>query len=354
MNIKNIEPFSIRRPDDRMLNPLWKFYIDLLNSIDDYQFDGTAEFYGLTNHGYFSYLHNSNNAKELEYLDEFVLNFSEDVILEYARLKYPPGTAFQSAHITFSVARCTVSISDTFKFTDTGYIQMSNGNSKNSHNFSEVIYCPHNTKWANIIEYEVDMSTYEGKLAYAKKHYPIGTKYMSLGSEGQAYRISEITSTPKYFGSFIEGGFAYIYANGKWAEIIKEETIMKTQKLTRQGLKEIHAVACPNWKDVLEKYGSRNPLEDYIELTQEEVDKMFRACTEDQLSIVSKHLKQDDGSVGLSFINNKNLLQESYDIIGIIGTGDYAHKSFWLTDRYNWEIKTDSAGRLCLIPTKKK
>ena len=34
--------------------------------------------------------------------------------------------------------------------------------------------------------------------------------------------------------------------------------------------------------------------------------------------------------------------------------GWYKDKSFWLNDIFNWEIKKDSKGKLCLIPTKKK
>ena len=202
---------------------------------------------------------------------------------------------------------------------------------------------------------EFDLTTVEGRLAYAKKHYPIGTKYIPVCHSKNMKNICTSTFEPRVWNvTSIECGDGFIYHYGKWAEIIKQETNMETQKLSRQGLKEIHSIACPTWKITLEQAGSRNPLEDYIELTQEEVDKMFLACTKEQLPIVSKYLKKNDGSVGLSFINNKKLLEESYDIIGIIGTGDYAHKSFWLNDRYDWEIKKDSKGQLCLIPTKKK
>ena len=129
---------------------------------------------------------------------------------------------------------------------------------------------------------------------------------------------------------------------------------MGTQKLSRQGLKEIHSVACPNWKDVLEHYGSRNPLEDYVELTQGEVDKMFDACTKDQLPIVSKYLKQDDGS-----INFDNLLGDGYklnerQLIGKRVFGVFSYKSFYLDNKFNWEIRKDEYGELCLIPTKNK
>ena len=133
---------------------------------------------------------------------------------------------------------------------------------------------------------------------------------------------------------------------------------METQILSRQGLKEIHAIACPNWKEVLEHYGSRNLLENYVELTQNEVDKMFAACTQEQLPIVSKYLKQDDVSIDLSkctirdrhFVDNLDFCT----ILAIRESGEYKNKSFYLSDDYNWEVKVDVHGALCLIPTKKK
>jgi hypothetical protein len=166
-----------------------------------------------------------------------------------------------------------------------------------------------------------DMTTNEGRMAYIKKHYP-----------------------------------------NTWAIIIKEdpkqeEKVMETQKLSRQGLKEIHSVACSSWKTTLEQFGRRNPLEDYIELSQEEINIMFKACTENQLPIVSKYLKQDDGSVDVTkfkFDGDGILDDKSFYIIRDREWGKYRKKSFLLSPRYNWEIKEDELGYLCLIPTKKK
>jgi len=199
-----------------------------------------------------------------------------------------------------------------------------------------------------------DMSTNEGRLAYAKKYYPIGTEFLNTRGEWR-----KVIGIPKIY----EGTTIEIHATGKhselifrpniysekhgWCEIIKqEEKVMETQKLSRQGLKEIHSVACSSWKTTLEQFGRRNPLEDYIELTQEEVDGMFKACTENQLPIVSKYLKQDDGSVDLS--NGYN------GLIAVRLTCEYANKSFCLSPSYDWEIKKDRSGYECLIPTKKK
>ena len=139
-------------------------------------------------------------------------------------------------------------------------------------------------------------------------------------------------------------------------KIIKEETNMETQKLSRQGLKEIHSVACSSWKLALETSGLRNPLEDYVELTQEEVDKMFRACTKEQLPIVSKYLKHDDGIVDVTkfTLSGKGFCDDNFYIIRDREWGEYKKQSFLLSERYDWEIKTDDVVQLCLIPTKKK
>ena len=195
-------------------------------------------------------------------------------------------------------------------------------------------------------------SSNEGRLAYARQHYPIGTKYISVG-ESKKLGISDIE--PRLWGgAHIECGEGFIYANGKWAEIIKEEINMDTQKLSRKGLKEIHSIACSTWKNTLEQYGSRNPLEDYIELSQKEIDMMFNASDDNQKSILSKYLKQNDGS-----INFDNLLGDGYklnerQLIGKRVFGLFSYKSFYLDNKFDWKIQKDEFDELCLIPTKKK
>jgi hypothetical protein len=193
------------------------------------------------------------------------------------------------------------------------------------------------------LKHEFDMNTDEGRLAYAKKHYPVGTKYKSLYS-GQELIVGS------YDGHLClqsEGIWSvYNPSTNEWAEIIEdkqEEKVMETQKLSREGLKEIHSVACPNWKDVLAHYGARNPLENYIELTQDEVDKMFKACTKEQLPIVSKYLKQDDSSVDVTKfkVEGKGILDDNKSsyIIRDREMGKYRKKSFLLSQWFDWEIK---------------
>jgi len=210
-----------------------------------------------------------------------------------------------------------------------------------------------------------NMDTKEGRLAFAKQNYPIGTEFLNKKGE---YR--KVTGIPRSYSRTTidveamnedgEGGlYPDIYCEGYgWCEIIKkgETKVMGTQKLTRQGLKEIHGVACSNWKDVLEQYGGRNPLEDYIELSQKEIDEMFKACTPEQLPIVSKYLKQDDGSVDVTkfTVSEKGFCDDNFYIIRDREQGEYKSKSFLLSEKYNWKIKRDVLNQLCLIPTTKK
>jgi len=213
---------------------------------------------------------------------------------------------------------------------------------------------------------EFDMSTKEGRLAYAIKYYPIGTKYVPLDYKiGDTYPQScesrytpQVTICPyaNYHNDLDAGnGFIYVHKFNKWAEIVKEEK-METQKLSRKGLKEIHSVACTTWKTNLENYSKRNTLEDYIELTNIEVNHIFNSCTKEQLPIVSKYLKQDDVSVDVTkfVLSGKGFCDDSFYIIRDRDCGNYKKQSFLLSQRYDWEIKTDELGQLCLIPTKKK
>lgn len=72
----------------------------------------------------------------------------------------------------------------------------------------------------------------EDILAYAKKHYPIGTEYIHLDHNGVPHTrsISKVTRDPRFYGGrdCIEGGYGFIYCKDKWAKIIKEESNMAT------------------------------------------------------------------------------------------------------------------------------
>ena len=83
-------------------------------------------------------------------------------------------------------------------------------------------------------------------------------------------------------------------------------------------------------------------FDDYVELTQEEVDNIYKSFSDENLKIVSKYLKLDDFSVCI--VDKKD--------IRIRKVGKYEMKGFTLNPIYNWEIKKDDNGDICLIPSK--
>ena len=387
------ESFCVKRCHDD--KEKWEKYIQWLNKTYNHIFNGCLRiYYGYLNEcGSFSddepfgmEIHIDDMIKHIDYMErhmnggeqfhkesqliakmdkiikqgEFDLTTVEGR-LAYAKKHYPIGTKYKPLS-NFGGAEVN-SINAEFE----PRIWVSARGINNGIEVSKMglIYHGVTNKWAEIIkEEEFDLTTNEGRLAYARKYYPIGTKYVPLCDSGQAYDGIEISEyKPRIWVNDRDStngievgrvGLIYHEKSNKWAEIIKEETNMNTQKLSRQGLKEIHSIACSSWKETLEQFGRRNPLEDYIELSQKEIDIMFDACTKEQLPIVSKYLKQDDGSVDIMKFKGQIYDNDGRAVIEKRYYGEYAHKSLLLEDVYNWEIKKDSKGKLCLIPTKKK
>lgn len=67
---------------------------------------------------------------------------------------------------------------------------------------------------------------------------------------------------------------------------------MTTQTINRDDLKKIHDVACSGWKTKIEDYAKRNPFQENIELSQAEIDEMFKASDSKQKSVLAKFFKQ--------------------------------------------------------------
>lgn len=154
-------------------------------------------------------------------------------------------------------------------------------------------------------------------------------------------------------------GKAYEYYTDKFDKLqFKEkETVMKPQKLSRQGLKEIHGVVCGKWKDTLLTYGSRNPFEDYVELSNKEVTEMFKACDAKQKAIVSRYLTEKAPKDFESIIKNigaAGLQGLTQDLISTRVGGKHEYKAFVLDNQFDWIMDFDDNGFLCLIPTNKE
>lgn len=86
------------------------------------------------------------------------------------------------------------------------------------------------------------------------------------------------------------------FPNDYWfypaAEI--EKYLIETEKqnemvtVKKSDLKKIHDVACPGWQTRILTYAVKNVFGGTVELTQEEVDEMFKAATTSQLPVLNK------------------------------------------------------------------
>lgn len=94
-------------------------------------------------------------------------------------------------------------------------------------------------------------------------------------------------------------------------------------------------------------------------MKKEEISKRIEEI-ENELKELRTKLS-DDKSINLENVVPKQIKLLDYEmdkygvstIIVVRGSGEYENKSFFLNQYFDWEIKKDSLGSLCLIPTKK-
>lgn len=67
---------------------------------------------------------------------------------------------------------------------------------------------------------------------------------------------------------------------------IKEEKMENTIRVYKSDLEKIHAVACDMWKKKIIELANRTPFRNEVELTQTEVDEMFKAATSSQRTVL--------------------------------------------------------------------
>jgi len=140
-------------------------------------------------------------------------------------------------------------------------------------------------------------------------------------------------------------------------EILKGETVkqnnMKTNTISRTDLGNIYDIACNTWKIKLEKLALRNPFSGTIELTQSEVDEMFKAATSDQRPVLVNIFGEQSNSVDLTELDHIKYEINDNTLLAVRLAGEYRDKGFYLNGEYNWEIVKDSFDHLVLIPTRK-
>jgi hypothetical protein len=72
---------------------------------------------------------------------------------------------------------------------------------------------------------------------------------------------------------------------------------MENNKITREGLKELHDIACSTWKQKLENIANRNPFNCDITVSDDEINEMFTAADEKQLKVVKKYFTKPESII---------------------------------------------------------
>lgn len=149
--------------------------------------------------------------------------------------------------------------------------------------------------------------------------------------------------------------FDVILTLEEWDEIVngKQETKIEVMNKTikKSDLKKIYDVACSTWQGKIEKLANRNAFGDTVELTQSEIDEMFKAADSSQTRVLEevfgKQLKEldfrsDDINLkvdGLPVFGGKNVpSREAF--IGL-PYEENMKSSFYLNPNYNWTLKNN-------------
>lgn len=148
--------------------------------------------------------------------------------------------------------------------------------------------------------------------------------------------------------------FDVILSLEEWDEIVNEtktETKVMNKTVKKSDLKKIYDVACLTWQGKIEKLATRNPFGDDVELTQSEIDEMFKAADSSQTKVLEEvfgkqqkglDFRSDDINLkvdGIPVFSGKNTpSREAF--IGLPYDAD-KKDSFYLNPNYNWTLKNN-------------
>lgn len=92
-----------------------------------------------------------------------------------------------------------------------------------------------------------------------------------------------------------------------------------------------------------------------LEITKEKVLEAASKCetAKQTLKTLFPEVFEDYNSIIVTHRSFSNDCTNPHRLIGVRADGLYMDKSFWCNQNYNWELKKDEYGMLCLIPTKK-
>ena len=148
----------------------------------------------------------------------------------------------------------------------------------------------------------------------------------------------------------------------QFIKYVLKQKEMENRTISAANAQRIINVACENWKQKLAaNWGFNIALSKDIEILEDFYQEMRKACTDSQNVLFDEIFGKDTNEVDLHFDKVNGL--DLYDRYGSTRTSliavrhstgsNYDRKAFYLNSDFNWEIKKDDQGQLCLIPTTK-
>lgn len=123
---------------------------------------------------------------------------------------------------------------------------------------------------------------------------------------------------------------------------------MDTITVTKKQLKQIHDIACSDWKIHIENYANRNVFGDEVQLTKGEIEKMFNASDKKQTKVLESIFGEQKKEIDLRsnninhrvddiFVFGNSSMKTMESLIGL-PRNEADKDSFFLNDDYKWEL----------------
>lgn len=147
------------------------------------------------------------------------------------------------------------------------------------------------------------------------------------------------------------------YRGGRWGESNEVISLRLATSEERQHLdvciktnRFIPNIACSSWKKTIEDYAKRNVFGTSVELTNNEVEAMYKAATSEQVKVLNKYLKRPvvDRNAFIKDFGCDNLYNKSEELFGDlrvlqIAVGEATSeetkgRALWVHDDYEVQV----------------
>jgi hypothetical protein len=187
-------------------------------------------------------------------------------------------------------------------------------------------------------------------------YHPDGSYYYNNTEQRLQIDFSDYSEISTY--QFLEHVYKPFKANQK--QEIKQEEKMRT--ITWNQGQEIIDMVCSDWKAKLSNmWALKIVLKEQIEVSEELLQQGRKEASQSQKEVIDRIFGKEKEEIDLyseTGIDGAELFIKNGggkdSLLAVRSYGEYKSVSFYLNSYFNWEIKKDNQGDLCLIPTHKE